>query len=463
MTLFSKIRARFHGASGRGKSVGLFFASSLLSRGVSTGCQLLQVPVAVKALGTEGFGLWISLISICYFITFADFGLGQSAQNKLSIAFAKQRPGEQQDLFVNAMAFLATMGALLFGLGYVVICNIDFTALFHIADPSVQAAAPGAVRAVLVIFCINFPLGLAQRLAYSRQKGWMHNIAQAAAGVASLVGVILVAHWKGGLVDTILAGQLPVAAANLVLLAIQCHQLGWLGRLRIRLRIRTVKQLLHLSGYFALQQVLTVVLFGLPQIVISTQLGVGAVTSYNLAQRLFNVFAILQNAFLLPLWPAYSDAAAQNDYRWVQKTLIRSIRATVVLSILPMIGLTLAAQPILRAWVGTHTELPSPSLIWLLFAWNCAVFIQQPFSFLLAGISEVRRTTIFSIIGTTVSAGLMYLLVSRFGQEGVVAGLIIGFVPFPLVGAILQTFEVFRRMDRSQQLAINEPLSRQAC
>ena len=463
MTLLTGVLARFRGASGRDKSIGLFFASSLLSRGVSTGCQLLQVPVAVKALGTEGFGLWISLISFCYFITFADFGLGQSAQNKLSIAFAKGLPDEQQDLFVNAMAFLTAVGALLFGLACVTIQHVDFPSLFHITDPVTQEEAPGAVQAVLVIFCLNFPLGLAQRLAYSRQKGWMHNLAQAAAGVVSLVGIILVAHWRGGLVSTILAGQLPVAFANLVLLLIQFQQLGWLGRLRIRLRRETMGKLLHLSGFFALQQLLTVVLFGLPQIIISTHFGVASVTLYNLAQRLFNMFAIVQNAFLLPLWPAYADAAAQQDYRWMRKTLVRSVKATFLLSLLPMTALTLAARPILHLWIGTHTELPPPSLIWLLFAWNCLVFIQQPFGFLLAGISEIRRTTVYAVIGTAVSIVFMYALSPRFGLQGLVAGLIIGFIPFPLAGTVLQTLAVFRRTGKNPSPKINEPLLGQAC
>ncbi len=463
MNFFNKIRTRFHGTSDRNKSVGLFFASSLFSRGISTACQLLQVPVAVKSLGKEGFGLWISLLSICYFITFADFGLGQSAQNKLSTAFAKQRRGEQQDLFVNALAFLATVGASVFILVGLLIQHLDFTSLFHIRDPEVQTAAPAAVRVMLVIFCISFPLGLAQRLAYSRQKGWMHNLAQAAAGVVSLLGVMLVGHWRGGLVGIIIAGQLPIVIANLLLIAIQFYQLGWIGRLRVRLRIRTMKRLLHLSVFFALQQIMTVVLFGLPQIIISTQLGVGAVTSYNLAQRLFSVVAIVQNAFLLPLWPAYSDAAAQKDYGWMRKTLTRSIKATFALSIVPMIGLTLIAYPILRAWVGPNTELPGASLIWLLFAWNCVVFIQQPFGFLLAGISEIRRTTVYSVIGTVISAFLMYALSSRYGQEGVVAGLLIGFIPFPLFGTIIQTFEVLRRADKIQPPEINEPVARQPC
>ena len=463
MNLYANLLLRYRAASGRGRSIGLFFASSLLSRGIGTVCQLLQVPVALKYLGSEGFGLWMSLAGVGYFITFADFGLGQSVQNRLSAAFAKRRPGEQQDLFVNAAVFLTVLGSLVFAGGSLALRHIDLTRIFKIVDPEVQRIAPEAVRAMLVIICLNFPLGLGQRLAYSRQKGWLHNLSQAGAGVVSLLAITAVARAGGGLVATILAGQLPIAGANLVLLLVQFVQLGWIRRLRLRLRTRTMKKLLHLSGFFALQQLLTVVLFGLPQIVISTNFGLSAATQFNLAQRLFSVFAIVQNAFLLPLWPAYADAAANNDYPWMQKTLIRSIKATVLLSIVPMVGLTLLSRPVFHLWVGQDHELPAMSLTWLLCAWNCAVFIQQPFGSLLAGISEVRAATVYAAIGTVASITLMYFLSAHFGPQGVVASLILGFVPFPLAGTVLQTISVFHQSRSSVSPKANEPILNKAC
>jgi O-antigen/teichoic acid export membrane protein len=445
MRLMHFTRDWFSRFSPRAKSIGLFFVSSLFARGVGALCQLLQVPIAIKALGNEAFGLWISLMSVSYLITFADFGLGQGTQNKLAEAFATGRRQAQRELFANAFVVLTGIGAALYLIGSISVRAIDFSALFHIHSPATRAATPGAVTAVLLFFCLNFPLGLAQRLSYARQKGWMHNFAQAASGVASVVGIAVAARMGAGLIGIIVVVQSTVAASNLVLILIQFVQLGWIGGQGARLSPRTVRELLGLGGFFALQQMLTVVLFALPQVIISTSMGASAVTSYNLAQRFFNVFAIIQGAFMLPLWPAYSDAVGRLEYGWIRRTLVKSIKATVLFSVLPMAIGTLFARRLIELWVGGRADLPTPTLIWMLFAWNAVVFLQQPYGFMLAGMSEIRRVTVYAVIGTVASAALMAVLVGPLGQEGVVIGLLGGFVPFYFVGAVYQSARVLRR------------------
>jgi O-antigen/teichoic acid export membrane protein len=444
MGLLAASQARLDRFSPRARAVGYFFISSIFARGVGALCQILQVPIAIKALGNEAFGLWISLMSVSYLITFADFGLGQGTQNRLAEAFATDREDEQHDLFANAFLVLASIGLVLFVVGSIVIQGVDFTRMFHIASPDLRVTAPTAVRVVLLFFCINFPLGLAQRLSYARQMGWMHNLTQALAGVASVIGIYVAAHRGAGIVAIIVVVQSTVVVGNAVLLLVQFRQMGWLGGFRGRFRQKTVRGLLGLGGFFALQQVLTVVLFALPQVIISTAMGAASVTSFNLTQRFFNVFAIIQGAFMLPLWPAYSEAAGKGEYAWIQKTLMKSVKATLAFSVGPMAIATLVARPLIRLWVGAKADLPSLELIWVLFIWNAVVFLQQPFGYMLAGISEVRRVTVYAIIGTVVSTSLMLAMVGRLGQEGVVIGLLAGFVPFYFAGSVYQAVKVIR-------------------
>jgi hypothetical protein len=106
----------------------------------------------------------------------------------------------------------------------------------------------------------------------------------------------------------------------------------------------------------------------------------------------------------------------------------------------------LFARPILALWVGRHAGLPSESLIWLLFLWNAVFFLEQPFGYMLAGISEVRRLTFYAMVSIVASAGLMYLLVQRHAQEGVVFGMVVGFLPYLFLGNIAETVRVFRQM-----------------
>jgi O-antigen/teichoic acid export membrane protein len=466
MNPFFHLRRRFARLSGRSKAVGLFFATSVSARALGIGCQLLQVPVAVKVLGAEAFGLWMALTSIGTMIMFADFGMGQGAQNKLAEAFAAGQESAARELCGSVAVFLCLLGLALAAAAGLIVPTLGFTALFHLTDPIVQAQAPRAIMVALLLFCANFPLGLAQRLAYSRQQGWMHNIAQALGGAGSLAGVLLAAHFHLGLAEFIAAAQLPLILANAGLLSLQLIQLGWFSFHTVRFHWATMRELFGLGACFGIQQVHLVLLISLPQVIISTGLGAAAVTPYNLAQRIFNLFAIVQNAFMLPLWPAYSDAKARGEFDWIRRTLFFSLRVTVLGVIVPMAAGTLFARPILALWVGRNAALPSESLIWLLFLWNAVFFLEQPLGYMLAGISEVRRLTFYAVVSIVASAGLMYLLVHRYAQEGVVSGMVVGFLPYLILGNIAETVRVFRqrygRTKTNPALAEPPPITLQA-
>ncbi len=426
------------------RAFAMFFATSLAARGVGIACQLLQVPLVVHALGSEAFGLWVAMTSVANLVLFADLGMGVGAQNRLAELLAQRKTVEARDLFGSVFLFLAGTSAVLGLVATLVLRQFDYAELFHLQDRATIADAPGAALALGWIFCAGFPFGLAQRLAFARQEGWRYNVAQAGGSLASLALVALAWRGHGNLVVFVASAQGAMLLGNVVLLGLQLRRLGWLEFRHFRFRLVEVRGLLRLGAGFSVQQILVTVLFSLPQIVISTRLGAAAVTPYNLLQRLFNLFAVVQNAFMLPLWPAYSKARAEGEFGWMRAALRHSLRATAFCSVLPMIVGAAFTPAIVRLWVGPAAAPPGVALTWLLCAWNAVVFFQQPFSYLLAGVSEVRRTTFYSVLSAVSSAVLMYALAGPLGAPGVILGLLAGYIPFNFIGNIVETRRYLR-------------------
>ncbi|HVU24511.1 MAG TPA: lipopolysaccharide biosynthesis protein [Opitutus sp.] len=422
----------------------VFFATSLAARSLGIVCQILQVPLVVHALGAEAFGLWMAMTSISGVVLFADLGMGIGAQNRLAELFAHHRQGDARLLLGSVFLFLAGIGAILGALLTLVLLPLDFGRLFHLHDSTTIAEAPTSALVLGWIFCAGFPFGLAQRLAFARQEGWQYNVAQAGGSLGALAMVTLVVSRHGSLVALIAGAQGALLCANVVLLGVQLRQLHWLDVWRFTFSFAVVRRLLRLGACFSIQQILTTVLFSLPQVVISTCLGAAAVTPYNLLQRLFNLFAVVQNAFMLPLWPAYSKARAHGEFAWMRAALRNSLRATAWCSVLPMAVGAAFAPLIIRLWIGRSVVALEPALIWLLCAWNAVVFFQQPFNYLLSGVSEVRRTTLYSVLSAAASAALMYALAAPLGAPGVVLGLLCGYVPFNFIGCIVETRRYLR-------------------
>ncbi len=426
------------------RELAMFFATSVAARGIGIVCQMIQVPIVMHSLGAEAFGLWMTVVSLTSFASFADFGMGIGVQNRVAEAFAHEQMAEARELFSTAFLFLSAIAIVLAaGLGAVVAC-IDFASVFRLSDPETIAQAPGAALALVLLFCAGFPFGLAQRLAFGRQAGWMINVTQAGGSLAALAMVAVAAALGWGLAAMVAGAQGMLVLANVVLLASQLGSLRWSGPELLVFRLALLRELLRLGTSFSVQQVMTGILFSLPQVIISAFLGAAAVTPYNLVQRLFNLFAVIQNAFMLPLWPAYSKAKAKREFDWMRRTLRHSIRATAVCVVAPMAVGAWFAGDIIHLWVGGSAAAPEAALVWLLFLWNAIVFFQQPFSYLLAGVSEIRRVAYYSVFSAVSSLALMWMLARPLGAPGVALGLILGYVPFSFLGTVLESRRYLR-------------------
>ena len=63
---------------------------------------------------------------------------------------------------------------------------------------------------------------------------------------------------------------------------------------------------------------------------------------------------------------------------------------------------------------------------------------QQPFGFLLVGLSEIERVTVFSLLSAMSSLAMILFLIPKLGVNAVPIGLIVGFVPFILGGSVFE-------------------------
>ena len=439
-------------AKKREHSILAFFATSLASRGLGIGCQFLQVPIALHFLGNEAFGLWVTLSSLGFILSYSDFGIGLGVQNQVAEALGRRDENRARQVFATGLAFLlAVMCVLLTVLvPFCLLANVP--GMLHIAEPEVAASARSAILVVALVWCMNVPLGLGQRVAYGAQLGWMHNAANTCSQVLMLVTTALGAWLKVSMTTFFVLTFAGSTVVNFVFLLYLLRRLGWLSIRTDDFYLPYLRELSGLGIFFFFQQIATMVLFTMPPLILSATLGAGAVTPFNLAQRVLNLFTVVTNALLLPIWPAYAEAKAQSDWHWIRRTLIRSLLVVMAAAVIPMFLVAPLLPRIILWWTRAAVQLPSLSLIWLLVVWNALTVIQQPFGYFLAGISKVRRATVYSVLSTVTALIAIFLLIPRFGVNALPLGLIIGFVPFILVGNAIETVAILREALRGHDI-----------
>jgi len=72
----------------RTRIVGFNISLNFLYRGLATGFSLLLVPLMIDYLGVEGYGIWVTLLSVMAWMSVFNRGLGNGIRNKLAESLA---------------------------------------------------------------------------------------------------------------------------------------------------------------------------------------------------------------------------------------------------------------------------------------------------------------------------------------------------------------------------------------
>lgn len=352
--------------------------AGLVSQAVQIGTALLTVPLALNYLGSERYGLWMTLSSVAIVITFADLGVGIGLQNELARCLgAGDRTGAQAALSVGS-AFYLSIFALIMLVCMPLVARVPWGKWIAVESAVARAEMVPAFRVVILGLAVGLLAGLAQRVLDAHQQGYQSQLAMTGGRVISVACLLLAIQWKGGmatLVATVVVVPYLFVLGTGIRFAIREH---WLIPSLRAVRLSTLKGLLATGGIGLLAVAAYAVLCNGAPFVIATRWGAGQVTSYAVTMRIVTLATGMLFVLLSPLWPAYGEAFARGDTDWVRTAFRRSLSAAAPLFGAGFIVLALFGRPLIRFWTGSDAAVPSASLLWacavfgLLSIWNVA-------------------------------------------------------------------------------------------
>ena len=355
----------------RYRRIALTTLTAVAARIVNIGTGLITIPLTLSYLGTERFGLWMALTSFIAFLTFTDMGLGVGLQNVLAKCH-----GEGENTSVSPRSYVSSVMfvmificVILIVVAVLILPHIPLVRLIKVNTDAARAELLPAAQVVLIAFGFSLPAGLVQRIYNGYQQGYLANLWLLLGRIVGFVGVLFCIWQKLGL---------PSLIASVQGLPFVCLAIGslWLFGKNSSLRpsIRAVNwSAMHSIFGTAVTavgaQVAYVVLINGPAIVIANRLGTAAVTPFAVTQRLLGVLAILLSTSILPLWPAYGEAAARGDWGWVRKTTRRSFHLAAIIYIPAFVIMAVGGRYIIHIWTQDASAVPSLTLLMACNVW----------------------------------------------------------------------------------------------
>lgn len=403
----------------RNRRAALTGVASTLARVVQVGTSLITVPLTLRYLGNERFGLWMTISSVLAMASFADFGIGNGVLNTVAEAFGKDDMQGVRRVVSSGFAVLNAIAALLLLAFFAIYPLVNWADFFRVVSPTARSEAGPALAVFAVCFALNISMDVVQRVQLGLQQGYRYGLWQLCGSLLGFAGVLggIWLHVSLPVLVTAIAGAPVIATAlNAV------HFFGFvhpdLRPTRELVRGDVISQIARLGGLFFVLQVVAAVSYSADNLILARMLGAVNVPEYSIPQRMFAVIAMMSSMLVGPLWPAYGEAISRGDTGWVRRTLGRSLLLVLTASAAASGLLLVLSRWLIQWWVGSSIHPPFLLLAGIA-TWTVISCCGDALAMFMNGAAIVKPQLVVATVFGSVCLATKILFIRHFGVSGI--------------------------------------------
>lgn len=333
---------------------------------ITAGVQFLMVPVVIRSLGAEQYGLYALILSVLGFFALMEFGAGAGAMKAAAAGWGTGDWVERNRAVGTQMMISLAAAGLSFAL--LLLLAPQFAVAFRLPTSERGAATAAILLLGLRSAVLAWPLGVIRSTLYGHGEMVLVNVLQSAGVVLYAALSWLALHLGLGLVGLAAAS---LAAFLLEHLACGVFALRRVPGLRFTMDWRDRARFrdgLSLGGSQLLVAVAGMILLRTDPIIIQAFLPLSAVGAYAVALKVADQTLLLTKQLVNALSPTIAARHAGGDHGAVRRIAFRGTRYALALSLALALPLALNADRLLRWWVGAEFIVAAPSLAILVTA-----------------------------------------------------------------------------------------------
>lgn len=414
-------------ADARNRSIRSAIWTSFLSKGGTALLQLLALPIAMRVMGWEEFGLYASVAGLLLMAQLFEVGLGPALTHGLSKAVAEGDRDREQALSATAFFLLLVLAAAAFAVMAELIIGLPVAWLFGEKFVPHEAALRPAMWVGLVLFVMMLVLNHTERVREGYMEVRYNNLWGAGGNLLAAMAVgIGVWHIPtvSFLLVAVFGSGLLVKLGNTVQL---WRARPWLVPKWKWFRGGLARWMLTDSvAYAVFAVVVNLVEVNLVQNLYGRLAGPEGVTGYAVLTTL-TVSAL---GFVLmittPTWPAVVDAKARGDLEWIRRTARRLRVYAAGFAVVAGAGLVLLGPWLLPLWVGPKAEALSRPVLICYALYLFAYIWRHANHMLLVGLGKVRLMAAVQVVESVLVLGAAWMGMSHGGLPELLLAMAIG-------------------------------------
>jgi len=389
---------------------------------------VIIVPLAIRVLGRDAYGIWVLLTSFSAasgFLSILDLGI-QSSIVKFVAGYHATRDMERVNQ-VFSVGFYLFVGLGFFGASVLIL----FAQFFLTQVFSIPNALVSLTRFLFYILAVQvlveFPSLVFSAVVDGVQRYDLQRFVQIGYIITYLVFCLVFLSRGHGLLALSVGMLLLVVVRGIVLTIVALNLMPGL-RLTKNFDRALLRHVATFSGQVFLIRLNAVVYNTMDKVIIGSRLSSSVLTEYDIASKLRNV-GVASLSFITPqIVPVAAGFNASGDKSRLQEVFIRGTKYQLAICLPVTIIVFVMAADIIRLWIGSDyvytANLTRLCVSYLFF--DAIVVVGYN---MMIGMGRIRHLLMIQAITTTaVNLCVSILLTPRVGVSGVMWGTLIGTV-----------------------------------
>jgi O-antigen/teichoic acid export membrane protein len=410
---------------------------------LATALIYVTVPILIKNLGTEYYGVWLTIFSLSGWVYYLNLGIGNGLKNKLTEALIINDTKTAKELIATAYVSVSFLASIILICGLLIIFFLPLKPLLNTSINEVDLK--NVFTITLFSFLISFILNLFKQLYYSLQESSTIELSLFIYQILIVVLLVVAGFYnkESLLIVSLIYGFSSVLVGIYFTYKFFDKHKYLLPKIKDFKKGR-IKNIMNLGIQFFMIQMSMIVILSTDNVLISYLLGPKEVASYNIVFKLFQVFLVISSITLIPYWALFTDAYLKNDIKWIQKTF-KLLNYLFILLTITVIVFVFNAERIIELWIPEKIVI-SKSLIYFTALFVLIRIYGDIYNYFLNGIGKIKIQLILMVIGAIINIPLSIYFVEylKMGNEGVILASAVSLSGLVLVLPV-QTFLILKR------------------
>ncbi|MBM2834201.1 MAG: Polysacc synt protein [Candidatus Brocadiaceae bacterium] len=407
------------------KKIGGNSIYTLIRRAIILPIGLAIVPIIIKFIGVEGYGVWIMIQTLLTYSSVMDMGFSP-AMTKYTAEYDGHGDHSKITQIFNTLFVV-----------YVFLCLVLFLIVFvckgQIVDSLIRPihipkeTVSFALIISMLVFTFNMIFSVYPSFLSGLQRMDITNKIDSISSIIKFALSLVFLYLGWGIKGLALSGGISCIITLTMYIYASKRIAPYLTFNPFLFNLRTLKEIWGFSIYGAMNNVVAMIHLQLDKLIINYFLGVNSLAFYDIAHRLVSFIWGLCGSFVVPIMPAISKIHASDGIE-KSKEVFQTIFKYTSLIVCPVfLFVSVFANTLIVAWLGNGYENAVSVLRVLSLAYMINILC-GPVTSVLTGVGSYKISFYGGVVASIATVLFCPILSVKFGILGCAIGILLAFI-----------------------------------